>query len=100
MEFGRDLSYEIEAARQRLEELTAEYAGLPPEVLAELAWSGVAWYYGADGATARILDGEGSKIDLKMASIKDQRLAALPDDQAREVAIRRANAWLDDHFDE
>ena len=100
MERGRNLSREIEAARQRLVELTAEYAGLPPEVLAELAWRGVAWYYGADGATARILDGEGSKIDLKMASIKDQRLAALADDESREAAIKKATAWLDDHFDD
>lgn len=100
MEFGRDLSYEIEAARQRLEALSAQYAELPPDVLADLAWKGIAWYHGADGAVARMTGGASGAANLRMGRIKDQRLAALPDDQAREVAIRRANAWLDDHFDE
>lgn len=99
VEVGRKLSHAIEEARAKLEELTAQYNNLPEEARVELGWRGIAWYHGADGAVTRLWYGVGSPEDNRMARIKDQRLAALTD-EARDVAIYRANAWLDDNFSE
>lgn len=100
VDHGRSLSYEIEKARKQYEALLLEYAQLPPEILAELAWMAVAWYHGGDGVATRLMHGTGSEQDLSMRRIADQRLAALPDDESREKAIKEANAWLDDNFSE
>lgn len=100
VDHGRSLSIEIEETRKRYEALLLEYAQLPPEILAELAWKAVAWYHGGDGVATRLMYGTDSEQDLSMRHIVDQRLAALPDDESREKAINEANAWLDDNFSE
>ena len=94
-----ELSDELQKLGASISVSTAQYNNLPEEARVELGWRGIAWYHGADGAVTRLWYGVGSPEDNRMARIKDQRLAALTD-EARDVAIYRANAWLDDNFSE
>ena len=99
VEHGGRLSYEIEKTRARLEELTAEYEALPREARIELGCEGVTLYHGARGTVVRMMHGAESPENAKILRMKDQRLAALSEED-REIAINRANDWLDDNFSE
>lgn len=100
VEIGRNLSNAIEDARQKLDELTSQYSQLPQEVLETLAWQGIARFHGAPGVATGRMYGWESEEYKRMERIKDQRLAALPDEESRDRAINEANSWLDDNFSE
>ncbi len=82
---GRELSYIVVDA-------LAEYEALPVEVRTELAWRAIAHHHVQAAAW-------GESSIPRSASVKELRKSHLTEEE-QEVAIKKANDWLDEHMSE
>jgi len=83
--------------REGSDEALVKLSEMPREALIEAAWQGIANYHGPLKAGRIYGSVAALAYDRMFEAEKDFRLSLLTDEE-RELAISKANDWLDDQF--